>query len=396
MSNLCAGILNYIHLFFLLFFVQGLCAMEKEIKIPIAKPTHVAFLHNNIVAIAGLNGFCFFDTKKNEAVHFQQDQMIEDFCIHCEKTKIATSSKGIIQVYNVYKQELQWEYNTNQTKFVPITFNSHEKDDVFAHVFPHSLYHLQNGKSLKCNITFDHEQTYYPILYNYRTKRVVHIASTLNKTGNVLCWCGTREDSLDEEKRLIGNDSSFATYQFLFDGERMIINVDGVLRVLNIKDNRFIIGIPQFNNVGFALNRSETVLATLSRGNKLRYWNFDNYKITQITKVSLDKKETKDQEDTTKDEDGTKDQNSTSTRLAFSPDDKYICIALEDSCLIRYALLDIACLREETMMALVPILFFLRAKDEKNKKEQNSFLLFPTDIINIIKSILLDLYRIKK
>src|SRR5436190_1139058 len=226
MRNLCAGVLNYIHLFFLLFFTQELCAMEKEIKTPITKPTHVAFLHNNIVAIAGQNGFCFFDTKNNETVHCQQDQMIEDFCTDCVKTKIATSSQGIIRVYNARKQELEWEYNTGQTKFVPITFNSHEEDVVFAHVFPKFLHHLKNGKSLKYNITFDHEeQAYYPILYHYRTKRVVHIASTLNKTGNVLCWCGTREDSSDEEKRLIGNDTAFAAYQFLFDGERMVINI---------------------------------------------------------------------------------------------------------------------------------------------------------------------------
>ena len=75
--------MNYVHTFAiinLLTFTYFSYAME--ISTPIEKPAHVAFLHNNTVAIAGSNGFVFFDINTKEYMHLRKSTKIDDFAVN--------------------------------------------------------------------------------------------------------------------------------------------------------------------------------------------------------------------------------------------------------------------------------------------------------------------------
>jgi hypothetical protein len=385
MSKLRVGVLIFAHVLY---------AMEKEIKIPITKPTHVLFLDNKNIAIAGLNGFCFFDVQTKKTTHLQQDQKIEDFCTNKSKTKIATSSRGVIRFFDVRTRVQEWKYKTTLEKFVPITFNSQKEDVVFAQVYPEYLKSLHNGEVKQNYIT-----SKTPELALSTTSIACHphkesvIYTPHDRYNKISLYLYHTEDpqvenSVDQNMALVG--SSFWAYEFTHDGKYIILNNANTLLLLRMEDGRSVYFVAN-NNYSATAHSQNNIFATLSDESVLQYWDFEKFEknfedllldfLPKIAEVFFDKKESK--------------LSINNNRLSFSPDGKLICIALQDTCFTHSVVLDTE-FQKGTMEKLVPIFWCLQAKDEKNKKEQNYFLLFPTDIINIIKSILLNLYRIKK
>ncbi len=110
----------------------------------IQQPTHVACLRNKQYVIAGTNGATIFDKKALQSTHFQQDNTIDDLAVNCSKTKIATSSNGVLTVYHAKTGEKEWHHDTNTRQHTPITFNSQHDSELIALIYPDQLQFFTN------------------------------------------------------------------------------------------------------------------------------------------------------------------------------------------------------------------------------------------------------------
>jgi WD40 repeat protein len=398
--------MNYIYCFCMLFFAQGLCAMERELATPITNPTHVLFLDSKNIAIAGSNGFCFFNTKTNKTVYCQQDQMIEDFCTNKSKSKVATSSKGVIRFFDVNTRKQEWEYNTQEKDFAPITFNSQQVDELFVKRSSDPLLRLQNGKVIKTyniitpNINDDTIIPFHtPITCHPRKAYIIGIVKIQSK-----------QHSCHEAIYAYDVHSSPEFYRCLLDTMQtdllysMEYSSDGIYNTINMgkhglklettnKFKRFSFSdiSTNFICVGSAFHPNDKILATVSmleNGYSLQYWDCE--KVLNYTKI-IPSFPPAIAEIPLQDDVQSNPITDLGKRCTFSPDGKHILIALQNKCLIRSVILD-TMYQRGTKEALMPIVWALGSTAEK--EEGNAFLILPYDIINIIKNMLLDLCRV--
>jgi len=164
----------------------------------ITNPTHITFVTNEIIALAGNNGFALFNLNTQQYTHLQQDKKIDDLALNKSKSKIATSCNGLLTVYDTTHHIKLWEYDTQTNCFAPITFDSQNEEQLIAYADPIKLLLLQHGSCIKqytthmCNTSLapiichpDHTTIMYtPHLTGRRYKRtscrVFHIDATLD------------------------------------------------------------------------------------------------------------------------------------------------------------------------------------------------------------------------
>lgn len=154
---------------------------------PTKYPSHVAVTEKGFV-IAGHNGVAFFDKTKNECTHhYQQNKKIEDLAV--SKTKIATSTEGLLTVYDMTTQEKAWEYNTDN-KFAPITFDSQDDDQLITMLSRNRIVLLKgptvhDNDIKKYKIPNLHQQSSTLISCHPHTTSIIYSGLTLSSYGKL-------------------------------------------------------------------------------------------------------------------------------------------------------------------------------------------------------------------
>src|SRR5581483_9972318 len=106
-------------------------------EIPMSKALHVAFLPDNILAIAADISLIFYDLDSNTETEKKiYEHSVDDIAVNKTGSRLAISCHGKIELYDTKTQKcddrLTFLFTEN---FIPITFNSQKDDQLIMHPF---------------------------------------------------------------------------------------------------------------------------------------------------------------------------------------------------------------------------------------------------------------------
>lgn len=336
------------------------CAM-KEIPSPIKNPTHVKFLSNATVAIGGTNGFCIHNIWTQKTNHFQQTDAIYDMCDNPSKTRLAISYNGIITIYDIKTptDKKTFDIKTLVPKItaepIAITFNSQNEHILFMH--DRSVLMALNtttGTTETLNISDVPIDQTVP-------KRPIICDSSQQVLFNSYCWhCRIFHlMSYAPEKVTALYTDIVNNYRLNIHNSLQAVNalVHNNLYYLKLhiypyKSDNGVITCDTKNNAqctAMAFHPQQDVLATLFDNHELHYW--DCKKINWSTTKNKDK--IKPYRTITLPEHCKAPTRTCHNGLSFSPNGKYLILALQDRCILRNIVWDLCSAEKQKSLILV-------------------------------------------
>ena|SRR5581483_11649916 len=350
----------------LLLFLSTSTHAMKEIASPIENPTHVKFLSNATVAIGGTNGFCIHNIHTQKTAHFQPNDAIYDMCDNPSKTRLAVSCNGIITIYDIKTptDKKTFDIKTLVPKItaepIAITFNSQNEHILFMH---------DRFVLIALNTTTDTASTLYSFCApnNLTTpipKRPI-ICHPLKEEVlfNSFCDCGHQFHCK------IYTPQDIQALEYITYVKDYILNAVGSLQAIKVfneisskwglrlhpypyHDFNAYIACDTKNNAqctAMAFHPQQNVLATLFDNHELHYW--DCKKINWSTTKNKDK--IKPYRTITLPEHCKAPTSTCYNGLSFSPNGKYLILALQDRCILRNIAWDLCSAEKQKSLILV-------------------------------------------
>lgn len=341
-----------------------------EFVTPVTNPTSVAFMQDNIIAIAGHNSFALHNNTIKKTVFKEiAPDVIHDITVNTKKNQLALSSTNNLVIYNVEANTLKWKNTNNTIEPVSIAFDSQDDNQIITFFPSFKVLQLSN----------DPENKLIP-------------TSIANETTNISLCCNPKQPlfshAFSEQKLTIINYKTLT--QKKSPGYFNIIGTDyspdgKLLAIMNRDDENLVSSLfletddfAEENTYKYDSNKlyismtfhpNNQALALLTDDNKIHYLNYHTDTLI------------KDFEATN--EEPLKLNHSLEKRLSFSPDGKQLLVALKKKCL------------------MLPIPFDIRYEPGTQKKLLAIFCLLkkytdidlPSDIINVITEKLLELHE---
>lgn len=153
--------------------IVGMHNNTTELNMCITNPTHIVFLNHKVV-IAGDNGVNFYNVNTHTYAHLEEGCTINDLAANNSKTKIGTTSKGVVTVYNAETCTKEWDLRTQFDK-LSIAFDSQNEEQLIAHGLPNHLFFFQAGKLIKSHNMLNYPSTLlFPIYCHPQHTSIIH------------------------------------------------------------------------------------------------------------------------------------------------------------------------------------------------------------------------------
>ena len=337
-------LLKFSLIFFIINSVMVSC-VTYTMEIPMDKALHVAFLPNNMFAIAADKSLIFYDLDNNiETEKRTYEHPVDDIAVNKTRSQLAVSCHGKIEVYDTKTQKCDARFTfLFMESFIPITFNSQKDNQLVMHKFYYnntSQLTFSNNK-LPIKTYKRNQQTRSFITCHPHKKEISYISSKFLGDMQYQCFCLQSIATTEHKGVVVLNneiDVYASEYQYSPNAEYILINQNRHgLHFQKIEEqphplitcDKCTHNLSNLNlQFPSAIFHSSNFFVTLSHKCILKYWNCEDVIDTDI------KNTPKPFCSTSLCENSTLNTESLQKRLSFSPDGTLLAVALQDKVLV--------------------------------------------------------------